>query len=83
MDKPVIELIKPDGSKILIWNNGKVVGFDGVVINRIPELLNSIFDLTGDAIMGLGEDIKKMKELSNLEDSSGSDKQRGTKIDGS
>jgi len=62
--EPIVELIKPDiGLHIKIYPNGKVEGFDGVIINRIPATIDGIFDVISKGVIVLGEDIRSMKDL--------------------
>lgn len=63
--KPIVELKKyvPDTNElevyIKIFSDGRAEGFDGVVINRIPDAMNMLCQAIGEAVSDLGDDIKK------------------------
>lgn len=62
--KPIIELqkYKEDSDELLIhvkiYSDGRIEGFDGVVINRIPDVMIILCQTIGDAVMSFGNDIK-------------------------
>jgi hypothetical protein len=45
---------------------GKILkskGFDGIIVNRTPQLIHSIIDEIAKGVVGFGEDIKGMKDI--------------------
>lgn len=36
LNNPVFEIIEPSGNHVKIWQDGRVEGIQGVVVNKIP-----------------------------------------------
>jgi hypothetical protein len=62
--KPIVELqkYKENSDELLlhikIYSDGRIEGFDGVIINRIPDVMIKLCETIGDAVMSFGNDIK-------------------------
>lgn len=62
--KPIVELqkYKENSDELLlhikIYSDGRIEGFDGVIINRIPDAMTKLCETIGDAVVSFGNDIK-------------------------